>query len=79
MTWLSVGLASMSVGLLLGCSRAAAPAPATPRAPVATSEYVTIRPDVSVSRNAEPAELEQASLDPHADVMAEILALPAGR
>lgn len=45
----------------------------------ATPGYVTITPDVSVSRNAQPTQLKQAALDPHADVMAEILALPAGR
>lgn len=79
MTRLSVGLASVSVGLFFGCSRAAAPPAVSVRPPVATSEYVTIQPDVSVSRNAQPAELKQASLDPQADVMAEILSLPAGR
>jgi len=40
---------------------------------------VTIAPDVSVSRNAEPTPLRQAALDEHADVMAEILAIPPGR
>jgi hypothetical protein len=75
---LSVSAASVGVGLLLGCSRAAAP-PARAKPPAITPEYVTITPDVSVSRNAQPVELEQAKLDEHADVMAEILALPAGR
>jgi len=36
-------------------------------------------PNVSVSRTAEEAELKQAALDPNADVMAEILAIPPGR
>jgi hypothetical protein len=64
--------------LLAGCSSVTPPTvPAAPR-PL-TNEYVTIAPDVSVSRTAQPAELEQATLDEHADVMAEILAIPPGR
>jgi hypothetical protein len=70
--------ASIAVGLLLGCSRAAPPPAALPP-PVVTPEYVTIAPDVSVSRNAEPASPKQATLDERADVMAEILAIPPGR
>jgi hypothetical protein len=40
-----------------------------------------IEPDVSVSATARPADEKQASadLDPNADVMAEILAIPPGR
>jgi hypothetical protein len=43
-----------------------------------TPDYVTIVPDVSVSRTAQPAEPRQSALDEHADVMAEILAIPPG-
>jgi hypothetical protein len=67
--------------LLLACTHAPLPAahPAAPRAP--DSDYVVIVPDVSVSataREANEAETKQASVDPNADVMAEILAIPPG-
>jgi hypothetical protein len=78
MQWSGAVRASIVVGLCLGCSRAAGPPVASKPAPL-TPEYVTITPDVSVSRNAQPAEPKSAALDPRADVMAEILALPAGR
>lgn len=54
---------------------------AVPAAPAAADEeapYVTITPHVSVSRQAEEVEQERAALDPNADVMAEILAIPPG-
>ena len=68
-------LASLS----LACSRNVAPlAPAHP-APVAAEEpYVNITPHVSVSSNADDTEEPRAALDPNADVMAEILAIPPG-
>jgi hypothetical protein len=44
-----------------------------------TSDYVTVLPSVSVSRTAEEAEQKEARLDPNADVMGEILAIPPGR
>ncbi|HYQ16531.1 MAG TPA: hypothetical protein VEQ58_12260 [Polyangiaceae bacterium] len=62
----------------MGCSRSAAPPRLAAQSQV-TPDYVTIQPDVSVSRTAQPAELRQATLDEHADVMAEILAIPPGR
>jgi hypothetical protein len=65
--------------MLFGCSQTQAP-----RAPSAGQlshqpEYVTIAPEVSVSKTAEQAQLKQAALDPDEDVMAEILAIPPGR
>lgn len=47
------------------------------------ASYVTITPHVSVSRNADTrnadtTEQARAALDPNADVMAEILAIPPG-
>lgn len=64
--------------LLLGCAHAPAAAPVKPPPPM--NDYVTVLPDVSVSRTAlEEPEQQQARLDPNADVMAEILAIPAGR
>ena len=73
-------LASLAVScsLLLACGHAPPPAP---RAPAQEpSPYLTIEPDVSVSAPARPVALKQASvdLDPNADVMAEILAIPPG-
>lgn len=62
---------------LLACSHQPPTAKAPPT-PLAT-EYRTIAPDVSVSRNAQAAPDQQASVDPNSDVMAEILAIPAGR
>jgi hypothetical protein len=46
--------------------------------PAATTGYVTLLPDVSVSRNAQPAQPTAPARDPRADVMAEILAIPPG-
>lgn len=40
--------------------------------------YVTIVPHVTVSRNADETQQPRAALDPSADVMAEILAIPPG-
>jgi hypothetical protein len=64
--------------LLFGCSSATAPKAAAAPKPF-TPEYVTIAPDVSLSRTAQPAEIKPVQLDEHADVMAEILAIPPGR
>jgi len=69
---------AISASLLLGC--ASAPPPRTPlQAKAAERDYVTIQAEVSLSRTAQPAEEKQAALDPNADVMAEILAIPPGR
>jgi hypothetical protein len=54
--------------------------PHAPKPPPAiTSDYRVIKPDVSVSRTALNVEPVEPSLDPQADVMAEILAIPPGR
>jgi hypothetical protein len=77
----SLLLPAIPASLLLACGHAAPArvnAGLTPT-PTAPPEYVTVTPDVSVSRTAEPAEQKQASIDPNADVMAEILAIPPGR
>jgi hypothetical protein len=72
---------ALLASLALACSHTAVP-PAAPRAAPPRLEddaYVTIHADVSVSASAREAELKSASLDPGADVMAEILAIPPGR
>ena len=70
---------ALSTSLLLGCATAPPP-PRTPvQAKLAEPSYVIIQADVSLSRTAQPAEEKQAALDPNADVMAEILAIPPGR
>ena len=51
---------------------------ASPPAQASGAGYLTIAPDVSVSRTAREYEAKQESLDPNADVMAEILAVPPG-
>lgn len=68
-----------AASLLLSCAACgrASPDSAPPRTPLA-SDYLTIQPDVSVSRSAQPAEEKHAAIDPNADVMAEILAIPPG-
>jgi hypothetical protein len=69
----------VSSSLLLACGHAAAPrAASTPLQPQAAG-YLTIAPEVSVSRTASEYEAKQETLDPNADVMAEILAIPPGR
>jgi hypothetical protein len=65
--------------LLLACGQAAAPRSASAPVGPAAPGYLTIAPDVSVSRTARPYEAKQEALDPNADVMAEILAIPPGR
>ena len=74
--------------LLLGCAsapplqpaaRAEAQAKAKAKAKAVDPHYVVIQAEVSLSRTAQPAEQRQAALDPNADVMAEILAIPPGR
>jgi hypothetical protein len=67
----------LSALLLLGCARAPATQVSTAAAPKSL-DYFTIEPDVSVSRNALPYEEPRTTIDPNADVMAEILALPPG-
>ncbi len=67
--------------LLFACAPAMTTAQVAPRSSGSGSGsgYLTIRPDVSVSRTAQPAVARQAALDPNADVMAEILSIPPGR
>ena len=72
--------------LLLGCASAPplqpaarAEAQAKAKAKAVDPHYVVIQAEVSLSRTAQPAEQRQAALDPNADVMAEILAIPPGR
>jgi hypothetical protein len=79
MSPLRVSSIVVSASLLLACGHAAAPrVPSPPPGPKA-SGYLTISPDVSVSRSAREYEAKQETLDPNADVMAEILAIPPGR
>ena len=68
----------MAASLLLACSHSAAPPVTAPSAPL-DANYLTVYPEVSVSRTAQEAELKQAAVDPNEDVMAEILAIPPGR
>jgi hypothetical protein len=64
--------------LMLACSHSV-PTPALPTATL-DSEYRTIQPDVSVSPTpSADAPPQPPPLDPNADVMAEILAIPPGR
>jgi len=63
--------------LLLGCARAPTARVSTAAAPPSLG-YLTIRPDVSVSRNALPYEEPPTAIDPNADLMAQILAVPSG-
>jgi hypothetical protein len=70
-------LATAATSLLFACS-SASPVAKTPAEPLDTA-YLTIEPEVSLSRTAQPAVEKRAALDPHADVMAEILAIPPGR
>ena len=69
---------ALSTSLLLGCASAPPPRPAA-QAKAVEPHYVVIQAEVSLSRTAEPAEQRHAALDPNADVMAEILAIPPGR
>ena len=69
---------AIPTSLVLGCAHASAP-PVNAAAPAGEPEYVTIIPEVSLSKTAQEAEQKQAALDPNADVMAEILAIPPGR
>jgi hypothetical protein len=69
---------ALSTSLLLGCASTPPPRPAA-HAKQAEPQYVIIQAEVSLSRTAQPAEEKQAALDPNADVMAEILAIPPGR
>ena len=68
---------AISTSLLLGCA-SAPPAQSPVEAKQVEPGYVTIQAEVSISRTAQPAEEKQAALDPNADVMAEILAIPPG-
>ena len=64
--------------LLLACSHSVPARPPAPTTPIA-ADYRTIQPEVSLSRTAQEAHLKEVSVDPNADVMAEILAIPPGR
>jgi hypothetical protein len=73
---------ALFASLALACSSHLSPPPRAAVAPApaqAEPAYVTIQPDVSVSETARETELKSAALDPGADVMAEILAIPPGR
>jgi hypothetical protein len=59
----------------LACSHGRPPAAPTQ---LEAEQYVIIQPDVSVSATAREAEQKTAALDPNADVMAEIMAIPPG-
>ena len=69
---------AISTSLLLGCASVPPPRPPV-EAKHVEPHYVIIQAEVSLSRTAQPAEEKQAALDPNADVMAEILAIPPGR
>jgi hypothetical protein len=71
--------AVISSSLLLACGHAATPRAASTTPEPQASGYLTIAPEVSVSRTARDYEAKQEALDPNADVMAEILAIPPGR
>jgi hypothetical protein len=71
--------AVISVSSLLACGHATAPRAASSPRTSPPSGYLTIAPDVSVSRSARAYEAKQETVDPEADVMAEILAIPPGR
>jgi hypothetical protein len=71
-------LLAIPASLLLACAHTPAPQ-APPPALTEDPGYITIVPDVSLSKTAQEAELKQAAVDPNADVMAEILAIPPGR
>ena len=71
---------AISTSLLLGCASASPPPPRPAvQAKQMEPHYMIIQAEVSLSRTAQPAEEKQAALDPNADVMAEILAIPPGR
>jgi hypothetical protein len=72
---------ALSTSLLFGCASAPPPPPPRPALQAKQMEphYIIIQADVSLSRTAQPAQERQAALDPNADVMAEILAIPPGR
>ena len=64
--------------LLLACNHSV-PVPATAAKPMLSSEYRTIQPNVSVWPPEAAADVQPPAVDPNADVMAEILAIPPGR
>ena len=70
---------ALSTSLFLGCASAPPPPRPALQAKQLEPHYVIIQADVSLSRTAQPAQERQAALDPNADVMAEILAIPPGR
>jgi hypothetical protein len=68
-----VAISAIVASLLFACASAtSAPRPLE-------SGYLVIKPDVSVSRNAQPAIAKNAAVDERSDVMAEILAIPPGQ
>jgi hypothetical protein len=78
MSPLRVSCVVVSASSLLACGHAAAPRVSSPSADPKANDYLTIAPEVSVSRSAREYQAKQESLDPNADVMAEILAIPPG-
>jgi hypothetical protein len=68
---------ALVASMLLACTPAVTKVAAAPAR--ADDGYLTIRPNVSVSKTAEPVVVKSASLEERADVMAEILAIPPGR
>jgi len=71
--------AVVSAWLSVACGHAASPRSSSTPRDLKPAAYLTIAPDVSVSRTAAAYEAKQEALDPNADVMAEILAIPPGR
>ncbi|MDF3070679.1 MAG: hypothetical protein K0R38_6280 [Polyangiaceae bacterium] len=64
-----------AASLLFACSSSTTSAPP----PRLDAGYLVIEPEVSVSRNAQPAIAKNVAVDEQSDVMAEILAIPPGR
>lgn len=68
---------ALVASLLLACSPAVTKVAAAPTRP--DDGYLTIRPNVSVSKTAEPVVVKSETPEERADVMAEILSIPPGR
>ena len=78
--WLGrLSSSALSTSLLLGCASSPPPPRPAVQAKQMEPHYIIIQAEVSLSRTAQPAPERQAALDPNADVMAEILAIPPGR
>jgi hypothetical protein len=68
----------VAASLLFACSHSAPPPTSASSSAPLDANYLTVYPEVTVSRTAQEAELKQAAIDPNEDVMAEILAIPPG-